>query len=240
MKLKIRRDAYFSNLVNFEDQNIRKIFDLQFRSQLLAETQLGLHSRAWSKLLDFGAGDQSLKARICAHQYFSVDLFLPADWSDLNQIPKGQNFDLIAAVEVFEHLPNPREVLRQLSSLQKQGNQLYLTTPFLAREHGAPNDYQRWTAAGLCLLLEQTGYRVTQVLRRGGFFSVQSSLLNYWFFKNWKSRLFFVCVLLCPIVFIFLLLAHIELRFNSGNDFYMGLSILAERSADFEKEIKRD
>ncbi|WP_461788899.1 class I SAM-dependent methyltransferase [Pedobacter sp.] len=40
-----------------------------------------------------------------------------AEYFDLDDLPKGQKFELLTAFEVFEHLPNPLEEIEKMSSL---------------------------------------------------------------------------------------------------------------------------
>jgi 2-polyprenyl-3-methyl-5-hydroxy-6-metoxy-1,4-benzoquinol methylase len=95
-------------------------------------------------LLDFGAGvgafaNELLRA-FKLHKIVCADLLprpddLPevVDWikSDLNDslpLPEA-SFDVITAVEVVEHLENPRAVFRELQRLLRPGGILVLSTP---------------------------------------------------------------------------------------------------------------
>ena len=80
-------------------------------------------------------------------------------------------FDALVALEVLEHLPNPRTFLERAAALLRPGGRLLLTTPnryrvfaVLKRALGKPHsstDYPphhltRWSAAALRILLERS------------------------------------------------------------------------------------
>lgn len=224
----IRRHPLFKDLVEFSHRRVRMFLDLQYRSRLQAEERLfrGI-SLAPLKVLDFGAGSQDFFARHTCAQKWSVDPHEPATWSSLEQIPQDQKFDLIIATEVFEHVAEPAVVLQNLSRLQGEGQRLYLTTPFMAREHGAPQDYQRWTVQGLEVLFAQSDYKIEAIYKRGDFTAVVSAFFNHRLFELLHSRYFLVGLLFAPFVFVWLLVAHLTLRCSQKGNLYLGVSLLA-------------
>lgn len=99
---------------------------------------------ASGKVLDFGAGQGGFISHLLASGHFDdiagADLMkrpddLPdrVEWvqADLNApLPiSGAAFDAIAAIEVIEHLENPRGFFRECARLLKPGGVLVLTTP---------------------------------------------------------------------------------------------------------------
>lgn len=104
----------------------------------LARLDLGGH------VLDFGAGSGVLTRRLLASGRFrtvtAADLLPPADslpglrWLslDLNEplacLAPG-SFEVLVAVEIIEHLENPRAVAREWFQLLRPGGTLLLTTP---------------------------------------------------------------------------------------------------------------
>ena len=100
---------------------------------------------AHARVLEFGAGSGAMSLRLAdlGFQVTASDLFpesfkpsdVPFVAADLNgafavQWPQG--FDAVMALEIVEHLENPRDVLRQIRALLPVGGQLVLSTPNIA------------------------------------------------------------------------------------------------------------
>jgi len=99
---------------------------------------------ASARILEFGSGvgnflkllhAQGLSNELTGADIMSRPADLPGDvkWveADLNHplaLPDG-SFDLIAAIEVIEHLENPRAAIREMARLLAPGGTLVLTTP---------------------------------------------------------------------------------------------------------------
>jgi ubiquinone/menaquinone biosynthesis C-methylase UbiE len=114
-----------------------------------------------SRILDAGAGEQQFK-RFCKHlKYVSQDFaqYKPQEvesglqmkkWdygnldivSDISSIPEpDESFDAVMCTEVFEHIINPREAIKEFSRLLKSGGYLIITAPFCSLTHFAPYHY---------------------------------------------------------------------------------------------------
>lgn len=96
-------------------------------------------------VLEFGAGSGAMSLRLAdmGFEITASDLFpesfkpthLPFVAADLNGAFAAhwpQGFDAVVALEIIEHLENPREVLRQIRALLPVGGQLVLSTPNIA------------------------------------------------------------------------------------------------------------
>jgi 2-polyprenyl-3-methyl-5-hydroxy-6-metoxy-1,4-benzoquinol methylase len=98
---------------------------------------------ASGSVLDFGAGNGFLTRRLVDCGMFSEvsaidilprpDLPKSVSWAnaDLNSTPTiwTSKFDFVVAVEVIEHLENPRETFRTVSRFLKPGGTAVVTTP---------------------------------------------------------------------------------------------------------------
>jgi 2-polyprenyl-3-methyl-5-hydroxy-6-metoxy-1,4-benzoquinol methylase len=103
---------------------------------------------AQPKVLDLGCGDGSLSQLIaqagyevtgveespsgieCARQNAPNLEFIQASIYDLPESLTQQQFDIVIAAEVIEHLMYPRDLLRTAKRCLKSGGRLVLTTPY--------------------------------------------------------------------------------------------------------------
>lgn len=99
-----------------------------------------------------------------------------------NTIP--QQFDLIIADQVFEHLAYPYRAGRNVYSMLKPGGHFVISTPFLIRVHGCPYDFTRWTEQGLSHLLQECGFS-KQHIRTGSWGNRAVIKAN---FNRWAKR----------------------------------------------------
>lgn len=98
-----------------------------------------------ARVLEFGAGSGAMSRRLAdlGFRVTASDLFaesfrpvdVPFVAADLNRAFAAQwplGFDAVMALEIVEHLENPRDVLRQIRSLLPAGGHLVLSTPNIA------------------------------------------------------------------------------------------------------------
>ena len=110
-----------------------------------ASEMLGTAVARDARVLEFGAGSGAMSLRLSdlGFHITASDLFvesfkpeqIPFVAADLNgafatQWPQG--FDAVMALEIIEHLENPRHTLRQIRALLPVGGQLVLSTPNIA------------------------------------------------------------------------------------------------------------
>lgn len=70
----------------------------------------------------------------------------------------AEQFDIVIADQILEHVLRPIEATRNIHGMVKPGGYAMIATPFLFRVHARPHDYNRWTAAGLKQLLVEAGF----------------------------------------------------------------------------------
>lgn len=130
-------------------------------------------------VLDVGCGRRPYKKYLGADvEYVGVDINtrLKPDIvvSALNMPFKKDSFDGVIASEVIEHLKEPKIFLKYINAILKAGGALYITAPMNWNLHYEPDDYFRFTNHGLIYLLEENGFKIKEVKRIGGFFSLIS------------------------------------------------------------------
>jgi SAM-dependent methyltransferase len=71
-----------------------------------------------------------------------------------------EQFDLIIAEQVFEHILRPDRAAHHIYQMLRPGGHFVISTPFLLKVHGYPLDLYRWTEQGMRQLLETAGFSV--------------------------------------------------------------------------------
>jgi SAM-dependent methyltransferase len=74
-----------------------------------------------------------------------------------------EQFDLVIADQVFEHLPWPLRAARNVHAMVRSGGHFIVATPFLLRVHNSPIDCSRWTTTGLSYLLQEAGFEADRI-----------------------------------------------------------------------------
>jgi SAM-dependent methyltransferase len=112
--------------------------------------------------LNVGSGETRLDPRL-----LNLDLARGAAVdcvADALQLPFPRSgFALVVSQETVEHLPDPFEAVHEMSRVLQPGGTLYLQAPFVIGYHPGPEDYWRFTRAGMRRLVEQAGFRQVQV-----------------------------------------------------------------------------
>lgn len=75
----------------------------------------------------------------------------------------AKGFDIVIAEQVFEHLKYPYRAVKNIYTMVNPGGYFLMTTPFMIRVHGCPEDYCRWTEDGLRYLLHEGGFPLEDI-----------------------------------------------------------------------------
>jgi len=144
------------------------------------------------RCLDAGSGRAPYKAELRARGVEVVSIDIQdrgggidhiADIQDMPVIA-SESMDSVICTEVLEHVPRPRDALRELARVLKPGGMLVLSVPHLSPIHEAPHDYFRYTRYGLRSLLESAGFEVVQMDAKGGLFAFLSHGVSAAFFSG--------------------------------------------------------
>jgi SAM-dependent methyltransferase len=100
------------------------------------------------RILDIGSGERRLRARIVNFDLFAsreVDVV-----GDASFLPfKSFTFDAAVLQQVLEHVKSPADILAEVHRILKNGGGFYVELPFVYIYHPDPEDYRRYTFAGL-------------------------------------------------------------------------------------------
>jgi SAM-dependent methyltransferase len=194
-------------------------------------------------LMDFGCGSKPYKTLFSVDEYIGVD-FQGEGHSHENEVidvyydgkhlPFDDNrFDGIFSSEVFEHVFNLEDMVKELNRVLKIGGKLLVTCPFAICEHEAPNDFGRYTSYGLTDLLERNGFKIEVFEKAGTAIETISQLFISYFYAGILRRLLgrIPVVRTAAKIFFVSILNILAIFFNailpSSNDLYMNNVVVA-------------
>ena len=171
---------------------------LYFIRQAILEAVIAYAPLLKGQVLDFGCGSKPYqKLFIAAENYIGLDFQgeghnhndEPIDiFYDGKNIPfENDTFDAIFSSEVFEHIFNIDEVLKELYRVLKPEGLIFITCPFVWNEHEIPNDYARYTLFALRYLFEKHGFEVKIAEKKGNYITAIGQLLALYLLSS--SRL---------------------------------------------------
>lgn len=134
---------------------------------------------SWSgRVLDVGCGSTRLRKHLgTSAEYTGIDFYskeadVRVDIAKERYPFSDASFDYVLCNAVLEHVANPVFVLREIQRVLKPGGVVYVGVPFLQPYHPDPEDYRRYTQAGLKHLLEQHGFQCLHSSGVNGMFVV--------------------------------------------------------------------
>jgi SAM-dependent methyltransferase len=138
-----------------------------------------------SLVLNIGCGllGQRLE-KACRGRYFSTDLrVLPQEMEDFAAdaacLPLADgSVDVVVALELLEHVPQPRSVIEEFARVLKPGGRVFASVPSAVPRH-SDHDYWRFTAQGLDQLCSDV-FENTDVQVFGGTFEALGYLAQYY------------------------------------------------------------
>lgn len=126
-------------------------------------------------LLDFGCGSKPYQSLFSVDTYIGLDFENPGH-SHLNEqidvfydgkkIPfADQYFDAVFSSEVFEHVFNLEEILKEINRVMKIDGKILITCPFAICEHEVPHDFARYSSFGIRHILEKNGFEIIRQIK---------------------------------------------------------------------------
>jgi SAM-dependent methyltransferase len=137
-------------------------------NRAVRELMLASGLEAGATVVDYGCADRPyLQFLPDGVNYVGVDL-AGNPKADLELTPEGtipvpsETADLVLSTQVLEHVDDPRAYLRECARVLRPGGKLLLSTHGIMYYHPDPEDYWRWTCAGLRRLIEEHGFGVVE------------------------------------------------------------------------------
>jgi SAM-dependent methyltransferase len=193
------------------------------------------------RLLDFGCGKKPYKNIINVQEYIGLDIEKSGHdhkqeevdiYYNGKNIPFPDNyFDSILAAEVFEHLFNLEEILKELFRVIKIDGYILVTLPFVYEEHEAPYDFARYTSFGIRHLLESTGFKVVKIEKSTNYVETVCQTWNSYVYqsilpKNMLAKTIMLPFFIAPITILGIIFSKI---LPENRNFYHNTIILARR-----------
>jgi SAM-dependent methyltransferase len=142
-------------------------------------------------ILDLGCGGSPYRSLYTGDVYHRADVDSDLGGLDFKIGCDGrvdapsQFYDAVLSTQVLEHVPDYSVYLNEAFRVLKPGGKLLISTHGSFFDHGCPYDFHRWTAEGLRVDLENSGYRVENIQKltlgvRAVFFLAENHFAGLW------------------------------------------------------------
>lgn len=125
-------------------------------------------------------------------QSLGFESFTEANFPDFDvcSMVLHNQYDLVIADQVFEHLLWPYRAGKNVYEMTKPGGHFLITTPFLIKVHQVPVDCSRWTELGLKHFLAECGFPIEKI-RTGSWGNRACVKANFgsWARRGWFKSL---------------------------------------------------
>lgn len=140
----------------------------QLRNATVKEIKLLTEKNKDLLLVDFGCGDMPYRSVIepLTGKYLGVDLEINTkaehfiDFDSKTSLPDNY-CDIVLSNQVLEHVDSAEGYLKEALRILKPGGSIVLSTHGYWFYHPTPNDYWRWTSAGLRKTIEGAGFKIS-------------------------------------------------------------------------------
>ena len=195
------------------------------------------------KLLDVGCGTKPYENICNVDEYIGLEIDDEGNrqhnyadvFYDGKTIPfEDKSFDSILSNQVFEHVFNPNQFLKEINRVTKVGGKFLITVPFVWDEHEQPYDYARYSSFGLKHILAENGFEIIEHRKSNNGIEVIFQLINDYLYKvimteNAYFNLLIIILLMAPINMAGLILSKLLPR---NNDLYLDNIVLAKKIKD--------
>jgi SAM-dependent methyltransferase len=146
------------------------------RKRLLGSIQ-ALAPKLTGRLMDFGCGTKPYKTLFSVSEYIGVDFENPGHphlnesidvFYNGTELPFADEYlDSVFCTEVFEHIFNLPQILKEINRTMKTGGLILVTCPFAFCEHEVPNDFARYTSFAIKSMFTENGFEVLEQVKTG-------------------------------------------------------------------------
>lgn len=153
-------------------------------AQLRAEAARRLGDRTGLAVVDVGCGERPYEPLLAqwAGEYVGVD---GRDGPQVDVVAHAESlpfedgrFDVALCTQLLEHAEDPAAVIAELGRVLRRGGVAFVSTHGVIRYHPNPDDYWRWTHAGLAKLFDSSGaWETVEVYPNGGTASAIATLV---------------------------------------------------------------
>ncbi|WP_395752811.1 class I SAM-dependent methyltransferase [Prosthecobacter sp.] len=153
------------------------------------------------RILDFGCGEKPYESLFSVEKYVGVDIEVSGHSSEKKKadfyfrdttLPFADaEFDGALSTEVFQSVPDPGAMLRELARVLKPGAPLLITYPYGWEEVEMPYDMARYTSVGLNRFLNAAGFDVEEVVKTPTYIETLTQLFTLWLSRTvlpWGRR----------------------------------------------------
>ena len=139
-------------------------------------------------LLDLGCGRQSHRELAPPGGYVGLEVDRsryahtpPQVWGSGLHLPfRTGAFATVLCAQVLEHVPEPGQLMGEISRVLRQGGHLILTAPHIWGVHEEPHDYFRFTGFGLAHLARRAGMAPVEVRPLAGYWVTAGARFCYY------------------------------------------------------------
>jgi SAM-dependent methyltransferase len=212
-----------------------------FARKGLAEHISALSSHISGKILDVGCGKKPYQQLFQATEYIGLEYDSPENrkkkhadfYYDGRVFPfESNSFDSLVINQVFEHVFNPDDFLKESLRVLKPGGKLLMTVPFVWDEHEQPHDFARYSSFGLQFILEKHGFNIVEQRKSVNDFRVIFQLVNAYLYKKMMSSNPYLNLVIAFFVMFPINVAGEIIGFllPDNNDLYLDNVILARKN----------
>ncbi|MDB4178061.1 class I SAM-dependent methyltransferase [Gammaproteobacteria bacterium] len=195
-------------------------------------------------ILDIGCGDKPYKDLfVNVNNYIGLEIddrrnremSLADYFYDGKEFPfENKSYDGILSNQVFEHIFNPNEFLKEVNRVLKQDGLFLITVPFVWDEHEQPYDYARYSSFGIKHVLNKHGFEIVKNIKTNNGIGTIAQLLNTYIFKTINTKngyinIILTILLMSPINILGTVFAKLTPK---NNDLYLDNIVLARKKRD--------